>query len=285
MEFFSAYVWNKLDNHCWYAGTDSNKSQRGKKTIASKKRKFKDSTANKNGKKNKKQKDTEDDKGEKPAKKFPGINTRSSPKDIVKILKRLTDVQKQLVAEMGFESLLNNNFKIEATPTKLGYWVVDKFDPETSSIIMEDGRAILITAKMIKEMLGIPMGEIAVTQVRFATTEYPLIVQWRHTYDYPDDRFSLRNVVEKLLIEHQTGMEFKINFLVAIISILGFCTKNGLVNQKFIQCIENEEDIKNMDWCSHLLEMMKTSKREYKSTTGFGGPLLLMVVRTIYTSY
>ena len=266
--------------HC-YVGTDTNRSQPRKKKIATKKRKSKEATLNKNANKTKKQKVVEDDTGEKPTKNFPAIKPRSSPKDIVKILQRLTDVQKQNVAEIGFESLLNDNFKINTTPTKLGYWVVDKFDPKTSTIKMHDGRAIQITAKMIQEMLGIPMGEIAVSQVRYATTEHPLIVKWRHTYDYPDDRFYLSNVVEKLLVEHQTGMEFKLNFLVAIISILGCCTKNGLVNQKFIQCIENEEDIKNMDWCTHLLEAMKTSKREYKPTTGFGGPLLLMVVRTI----
>ncbi|PWA98693.1 hypothetical protein CTI12_AA012210 [Artemisia annua] len=152
---------------------------------------------------------------------------------------------------MGFESLLENNFKINTTPTKLGYWVVDQFDPETCIIKMGDGRAILITLKMIQEMLGILMGEIAVTQVRFATTEYPLIVKWRHTYDYPDDRFYLKSVVEKLLIEHHTGLEFKLNFLIVIISILRDCITNGTVNQKFIQCIENEEDIRNMDWCTH----------------------------------
>ena len=263
-----------------WAGTDSNKSQRRKKTIATKKRKIREEKVKKNAKMTKKQKVIEDDTNNKPAVVFPAIKTRSSPRDIVKILKGLTDNQKQDVKEMGFESLLDDNFNINTTPTKLGYWVVQQFDPKTCTINMGDGRAILITAKMIKEMLGIPMGETAVTQVRFATTEYPLIVRWRHTYDYPDDRFYLTTVVEKLLTEHHTGLEFKLNFLVAVISILGACTKNGLVNQKFIQCIENEEDIKNMDWCTYLLEIMKKAKSEYTKTTGFGGPLLLMVVRT-----
>ncbi|PWA98161.1 ulp1 protease family, C-terminal catalytic domain-containing protein [Artemisia annua] len=203
---------------------------------------------------------------------------RSSPRDVVKILERLTDTQKQNVKEIGFESLLDDNFNINTTPTKLGYWVVEQFDHVTCTIKMGDGRAILITAKMIKDMMGIPMGGTAVTEVRFATTEHPLIVRWRHTYDYPDDRFTLSKVVEKLLVEHHTGLEFKLNFLVAVMSILGDCTKNGLVNQKFIQCIEKEEDIKNMDWCTYLLETMKKSKAEYTRTSGFGGPLLLMVL-------
>ena len=86
---------------------------------------------------------------------FPSIKPRSSPRDIVKILESLTDIQKQNVVEMGFESLLDENFKINITPTKLGYWVIDQFDNETCTTKMGDGRAIVITPKMIQELICI----------------------------------------------------------------------------------------------------------------------------------
>ncbi|GJV53788.1 hypothetical protein Tco_1449529 [Tanacetum coccineum] len=46
---------------------------------------------------------------------------------------------------------------------------------------MNDSTGILITPKMIQDMIGIPMGSIAVTEVPAATIEFLLIVEWRQT--------------------------------------------------------------------------------------------------------
>ncbi|GJR69360.1 hypothetical protein Tco_0015425 [Tanacetum coccineum] len=165
------------------------------------------------------------------------------------------------------------------TPTKLGHWIVENFDPDKCIIRMNDGRAILITPKMINEMIEIPMGTMAVMRVPTATTEFPLIVDWRKTYAYANERFTIKSVVERLLFEHQSGREFKINFLVMFFSIIGDCPKMGTVNQRFLPCIEKEEDIKNMDWCTYLMGTIKKTMREYKQSQGFGGPLLLMVLK------
>ncbi|GJR16746.1 hypothetical protein Tco_0965273 [Tanacetum coccineum] len=144
---------------------------------------------------------------------------------------------------------------------------------------MNDGTGILITPKMIQDMIGIPMGSIAVTEVPAATTEFPHIVEWRQTYNtYTDARFTIKCVVERLLFDHQLGREFKMNFLVMFFSIIGDCPKLGTVNQRFLECIDKEEDIQNMDWCTYLLGTMKKTRREYKESQGFGGPLVLMVV-------
>ncbi|GKA30554.1 hypothetical protein Tco_0716859 [Tanacetum coccineum] len=79
---------------------------------------------------------------------------------------------------------------------------------------MNDGTGILITPKMIQDMIGIPMGSIAITEVPAATTEFPHIIEWRQTYNtYTDARFTIKCVVERLLFDHQLGREFKMNFL------------------------------------------------------------------------
>ncbi|GKA42690.1 retrovirus-related pol polyprotein from transposon TNT 1-94 [Tanacetum coccineum] len=233
---------------------------------------------NRTSKAKKKLKMIEDDKGKKMNKALPSIKARSSPRDLVKIINGLTPLQKEDVIEMGFGSFLNDNFQINTTPTKLGLWVVENFDPDKCIIRMNDGRSILITSKMINEMIGIPMGTMVVTEVPTATTEFPLIVDWRQTYKYPDERFTIKSVVERLMFEHENGRVFKLNFLVIFFSIIGDCPKMGTVNQRFLPCIEREEDIKNMDWCTYLLGTMKKTRREYKKSQGFGGPLLLMVL-------
>ncbi|GJU93002.1 hypothetical protein Tco_1317758 [Tanacetum coccineum] len=150
---------------------------------------------------------------------------------------------------------------------------------------MNDGTGILITPKMIQDMIGIPMGSIAVTEVPAATTEFPHIVEWRQTYNtYTDARFTIKCVVERLLFDHQLGREFKMNFLVMFFSIIGDCPKLGTVNQRFLECIDKEEDIQNMDWCTYLLGTMKKTRREYKESQGFGGPLVLMVLLYVHAT-
>ncbi|GKD13868.1 hypothetical protein Tco_1198275 [Tanacetum coccineum] len=132
---------------------------------------------------------------------------------------------------------------------------------------MNDGTGIKITPKMIQDMIGIPMGSIAVTEVPTETTEFRPIVEWRQTYNtYTDARFTIKCVVEKLLFDHQMGREFKLNFLVMFFSIIGDCPKLGTVNQRFLECVANEEDIRKMDWCTYLLRTMKKTRKEYKES-------------------
>nr|GEZ82065.1 ulp1 protease family, C-terminal catalytic domain-containing protein [Tanacetum cinerariifolium] len=119
---------------------------------------------------------------------IPSIKARSSSMDLVKIINGLTSLQKEDVIKMGFGLFLNDNFQINTTPTKLGLWVIENFDPDKCIIRMNGGRSILITSKMINEMIGIPMRIMVVTEVPTKTTEFPLIVDWRQTYKYPDER-------------------------------------------------------------------------------------------------
>ncbi|GJT28988.1 ulp1 protease family, C-terminal catalytic domain-containing protein [Tanacetum coccineum] len=262
----------------------SKTNQKGKNKMAEKKRKIQKVGGKKTTKAKKRLKVIEDVENQETKTIIRTIKARSSPRDLVKILTGLTHLQQQLVTEMGFESFLNGNFQIETTPTKLGCWVVENFDPDKCVIRMNDGW-ILITPKMIQDMIGIPMGSIAVTEVPAATTEFPHIVEWRQTYNtYTDARFTIKCVVERLLFDHQLGREFKMNFLVMFFSIIGDCPKLGTVNQRFLECIDKEEDIQNMDWCTYLLGTMKKTRREYKESQGFGGPLVLMVLLYVHAT-
>ncbi|GJW24019.1 hypothetical protein Tco_0037830 [Tanacetum coccineum] len=117
---------------------------------------------------------------------------------------------------------------------------------------MNDGIGIKITPKMIQDMIRILMGSIVVTEVPTTTTKFPHIVKLRQTYNtYTDARD---------------------------------CPKLGTVNQLFLECVANEENIRNMDWCTYLLGTMKKTRKEYKESQGFGGPLLLMVLMYVHAT-
>nr|GFA48419.1 peptidase C48, SUMO/sentrin/Ubl1 [Tanacetum cinerariifolium] len=100
-------------------------------------------------------------------------------------------------------------------PTKLRCWVGENFDPDKCIIRMEDGTCILITPKMISDMIGIPIGSIGVTEVPAATIEFPLIVEWRKSYDLDDEMFTIKCVLLYLnaTISEQVDVEEEIPFM------------------------------------------------------------------------
>ncbi|GKB12348.1 hypothetical protein Tco_0846271 [Tanacetum coccineum] len=166
---------------------------------------------------------------------------------------------------MGFESFLNGNFQIETTPTKLGCWVVENFDPDKCVIKMNDGTGILIIPKMIQDMIGIPMGSIAVTEVPATTTEFPHIVEWRQTYNtYTDARFTIKYVVERLLFDHPLGREFKMNFLLMLFSIIEDCPKLGTGDLEGCALKKLIDMSKNRDLPKGKSEKMKNSPAKDK---------------------
>ncbi|GJZ61765.1 hypothetical protein Tco_0617902 [Tanacetum coccineum] len=122
----------------------SKTNQKGKNKMAEKKRKIQKVGGKKTTKDKKRLKVIEYVENQETKTIIRTIKARSSPRDIVKILTGLTHLQQQLVTEMGFESFLNGNFQIETTPTKLGCWVVENFDPDKCVIRMNDDKGDII---------------------------------------------------------------------------------------------------------------------------------------------
>ncbi|PWA39314.1 hypothetical protein CTI12_AA573110 [Artemisia annua] len=166
------------------------------------------------------------------------INTRMSPKNLQEVLDKLRTPQVEELEKMGFGAF-HSNFYFDSTPTELGMWVVRNFDSKTCSIKMKDGRNLKITRELVREVLGIPMGDIKVEALKEKNILEETTVKWRK--------------------------QVKRN-------------KDGQVNERIIPILSNTDNVSQMDWCSYVVECMVKECTGFNPQSYFSGPLLLLAI-------
>lgn len=82
-----------------------------------------------------------------PWSKFPRVLIKSFPGPLFEVIKDLTDEQKESVTGLGFGSMLE--FEINAMPSRLGYWLLERFDAETETLKVF-GKSIEVTSEVVQ---------------------------------------------------------------------------------------------------------------------------------------
>ena len=75
------------------------------------------------------------------------VHLRNPPGNLFRVITQMSDVQKKDVRSMGFGEVLE--FKISDVPTRLAYWLLDRFDENTCRLDV-NGKIIHITPDVVK---------------------------------------------------------------------------------------------------------------------------------------
>lgn len=205
-----------------------------------------------------------------------GIHTRSPPIHLLNAIKSMNDAQKKAVIDMGFEGILELSF--DKIPSEMGFWVVDSFDEKTCKLIMQN-ESIEITKKDVHNMLGIPIGGFRIDTKKVRKTD-GVTQEWKAQFG-KKKRINPTDVVKKLGCIEDAGRMFKLHFLVLFATVMGEKPIGGECNSNILPSIENDEVIKNLDWCGYILDCLKTSKagwnKEEKKPI-YCGPLTLLTL-------
>lgn len=207
------------------------------------------------------------------------IKPRTALSTVVDIMKNMKTNQKKAVDEIGFVEF-RKHFKVTAVPTILGQWVVENYNPETNKFMMQNGKEITVTPEYIHEVLGVPMGKTEIKYVERARETNSTTSKWRKQFNIEGNRFYVTILTKKLMEQKKGDFDFKLNFLVLFATYMGECISNGTVFQLFLPFIDNEEDLKDLNWCTFLLKCMNRTRRKWNLKANFNGPLALMVVST-----
>ncbi|PWA36938.1 hypothetical protein CTI12_AA595100 [Artemisia annua] len=130
------------------------------------------------------------------------IHQRISLWSLHRLLPNLSPKQREDVNEMGFGAVLG--FSIKDVPTRLTYWLLDNFD-EDRCILNVDGKEISITRETVRDVLGIPMGNVVYAESLRQRSgngevQMPLVNNW--TVDVfnklEEDRFTTKTVEYKM---------------------------------------------------------------------------------------
>nr|XP_043610793.1 uncharacterized protein LOC122582464 [Erigeron canadensis] len=192
-------------------------------------------------------------------KKEPSLNENIY--ELASILKSLTTRQQAHLHEIGFGCLIG--FYIEHLPRKLQSLAVDRLDAVNCEMMVH-GTLMKITKQDVHDILGFPMGIIQVKAVKKAGLGDTILVSmWKTRYPRFRNgvqRIHLSDVMQMITSQPEGGSNFKIDILVAIMTIMGEGKSNGVINQWFLGSVNNENDIKNMDWCGYVIECLRRSK-------------------------
>ncbi|GJS96341.1 ulp1 protease family, C-terminal catalytic domain-containing protein [Tanacetum coccineum] len=178
------------------------------------------------------------------------INLRNPPRILFRVITQLTRRQKQDVRDIGFGAFLE--FKIKDVPKRLAYWLLDKFDAGTRSLNV-NGRSIMITPQVVRNLLGVPMGEVHINARNETYFRNPLARQWKAQFGKDLKRHYNTHAGNEIVEKGSSGWMFKINFLI-------------------------EDDILKLDSCTYIIACLIKTKRSWKRSGFNNGPIVLLLV-------
>nr|KAJ0223109.1 hypothetical protein LSAT_V11C200084180 [Lactuca sativa] len=151
---------------------------------------------------------------------------------------------------MGFGDLLK--MKITKVPGALSRYVVDKFDSTKMKIVLREGVEIDVTRESVNQMLGFPL-----------------------------EKKQLHEIKMNIVASDNADMNFQMNFIALLINSLIESSSCGKANTYPLNYVMKNTNIRNIDWCSYLLNCLVKTKRSVDSsnpTSNFVGPSAFLVL-------
>nr|GEZ33039.1 hypothetical protein [Tanacetum cinerariifolium] len=161
---------------------------------------------------------------------YPTCITGSPPKALFDTMNCLTEESKRCLKQMGFERYIN--FSIVEFSSTLAYHVIENFHTPSMELILQKG-SIKATRQKVHDILGIPMGNTKLQDLKQRDANDPFIVEWEEQYSH---------------LQKPTPSAIA----------LQISENGGRVPTKLLKCIKEEDDIAEIDWCGFILDCLHT---------------------------
>ncbi|KAK9053466.1 hypothetical protein SSX86_030100 [Deinandra increscens subsp. villosa] len=205
------------------------------------------------------------------------LRTRSSPLQFFRCIQALRPNQKDAVRKMGFGQLLT--FMVDCIPLRLGHYVVDHFSPDLM-IIKFGTKQVKVDLLSIKQLLGVPSGNIKIRDDNLLETTDDHVMKWHSRY--LDRLVPPSEIVDKIIdAPDEDSFDFRMDFLMCFLSVMVECHHNGRLREKILDYISFDIDWKEIDWCDYILQAMKECKigwRRQDLSSPFAGPLAILAL-------
>ncbi|GKC93728.1 hypothetical protein Tco_1159170, partial [Tanacetum coccineum] len=156
------------------------------------------------------------------------VHSRIPPNNLFRVMTQLSAGQKQVVRDIGFGKLID--FKINDIPTCLAYWLLDHFDEEACCLNI-NGKEIEITRELVRDVLGVPLGDVHLDAHDEADYRNPLTRAWKAQFPSSVKRHFPTRLADQILSNGEGGWMFKFHFLVLYASSytpIKWCTSDVL---------------------------------------------------------
>ncbi|CAA0841950.1 Unknown protein [Striga hermonthica] len=188
---------------------------------------------------------------------LPTIHTRTSSAIFVKAVSGLSEDQRHAVRDMGFGSLFD--LTITATPTKMGYWLVDNFNHMDRKLQL----TIEVTSRKKKKESG-------------------ALKEWADVYNVSiATKITATKVLDMIQNCGRSDDWFKRHFVVLMITCLFESSQNGVANLRTVHLLDDLSNVSKMNWCAYLIRCQVGAKKSWtasQKSKNFTGPLLLLTL-------
>lgn len=141
---------------------------------------------------------------------------------LCKLVKHLSEEQKEAVRSIGFGALLT--LGISQCPTEFSHGIVKMFNPSRRSIILTSGKEIHIEEEDVQAVLDLPRGPFEIEECiggESGESKYNDFLRvWRRRWGINEDSGSPEtSEMGKIILQNRSGdSNFKIDFVVYVVS-------------------------------------------------------------------
>ncbi|GJV83465.1 hypothetical protein Tco_1523363 [Tanacetum coccineum] len=151
------------------------------------------------------------------------LKGRATVRPLFETMRRLTPQRKRVVREMGFGNLID--FPIVEIPTKLAFYVVDILNTRKMTLECPMGD-IVITPKIVKEVLGLPMGRRKLEREGQREYNDPFLEEWKDQFKNIN-KLTIKALSDLIIDTKNTDYMFRMNILTLIANTLGRCENSS----------------------------------------------------------
>nr|GMD41947.1 hypothetical protein DM860_011184 [Ipomoea batatas] len=193
---------------------------------------------------------------------YPSLRSRSSTSQFFEALQGLNAAQTAAIIEMGFASLFH--LQIDNLPTKMGYWLIQNYNPRNSMLYLAD---------------GFPRGDLKIEKwSRAHNTD--LLEEWKGLVVKSPRGYLYSDVIKAMHSCENGGLWFKRHFIDLVCSLFIDTPQNGYVRSHIFHHLVNVDQIKHLNWCDYVLRSLMDSQLSCAKSSKalFTGPPLFLTV-------
>ncbi|KAJ9547354.1 hypothetical protein OSB04_019897, partial [Centaurea solstitialis] len=163
------------------------------------------------------------------------LRTRTSPRTLYETIIGLTPGQRKAVEDMGLGSLLS--MTVDGVPVKMGFFVVDSFNTTKMQLETTSGN-IPITVDSIHHLLKLLTGGLDLMNLKDLPSGVELVKEWKKQFGNRIIR--PMDVMRLILKTDNSGVRFKMNFLVLFVNLMAECNSMGSCQLQFLSKIDGD---------------------------------------------
>nr|GEU43089.1 hypothetical protein [Tanacetum cinerariifolium] len=223
-----------------------------------------------------KQKNTKKKNGKSKVNELESIRTRTTPTALFSAMGILNADRKKCLQEMGFGSMIG--MPLHEIPGMLGLYVIENLDIEKNELALIDG-SIQVTPQSVHDILGAPIGGTLIESLTPRKPDDPFIKEWKSQFGEKSE-VRPNDITDVIVSSNDVGSLFKMNFLMLFANTMGMCETSGACSMYILKQISNDIRVENLDWCSYIINCLKSSKYKWvnQASNYYIGPLTFMTL-------